>query len=174
MTSPAAVYPTGSLETRLSHDRVTLTLFLSGRVDTNSTGRLWRQALHILEQSRPAQVVVDASSVSYCDGAGVAFFVKLQQYQAETGSQVTIAELKEEFRGLLDLYGQIPRETPARKSTGSLSVVEQIGCAMIGIWRDVQVLLTFVGELIATLLRTARHPSLIRWSDAWLSAERVQ
>jgi len=34
-------------------------------------------------------------------------------------------------------------------------------------------LLTFVGELTVTLLRAARHPRLVRWSDAWLSAERV-
>lgn len=172
MTSAAAVHPTSSLETQVSHDRATLTFLITGRLDTNSTGRLWRQALHVLEQSRPTQVVIDASSVSYCDGAGVAFFVKLQQHQAETGGQVTIRGLKEEFRRLLDLYGQIPRETTGKRRE-SLLVIEQIGHGMIGIWQDVQVLLTFVGELMATLFRAARHPSLVRWSDAWLSAERA-
>jgi phospholipid/cholesterol/gamma-HCH transport system permease protein len=173
MNSATAVHPTGSLETRLSHDRATLTFLITGRLDTNSTGRLWRQAFHVLEQSRPSQVVIDASSVSYCDGAGVAFFVKLQQHLAETGGQVTIRGLREEFRRLLDLYGQIPRDTLAGKPRESLSVVEQIGHGMIGIWQDIQVLLTFVGELMATLFRAALHPSLVRWSDAWLSAERA-
>ena len=41
----------------------------------------------ILDQSKPIQVVIDASDVSYCDGAGVAFFVKLQQYQAAIGGR---------------------------------------------------------------------------------------
>lgn len=173
MTSANALHPTASLETRVSRDRATLTLLLTGRLDTNSIGRLWREALHALEQSRPAQVVIDASSVSYCDGAGVVLFFKLQQYQVESGGQVTIGGLKEEFRRLFDLYGQIPRETPTGKPRESLSVVEQIGHGMIGIWQDVQILLTFVGELMATLFRAARHPSLVRWSDAWLSAERA-
>ena len=173
MTRVAAVHPTGSLETRLSPDRTTLTLLITGHIDTNSTGRLWRQALHVLEQSKPVQVVIDASAVNYCDGAGVAFFVKLQQHQAGTGGQVTIRGLKEEFRRLLDLYGHIPIERPTGKQRESLSLVEQIGHFTIGIWQDVQVLLTFVGELMATLLRAARHPRLVRWSDAWLSAERA-
>ena len=108
MTRVAAVHPTGSFETRLSPDRATLTLLITGDIDTNSTGRLWRQVLHVLEQSRPVEVIIDASEVNYCDGAGVAFFVKLQQHQAGTGGQVTIRGLKEEFRRLLDLYGDIP------------------------------------------------------------------
>jgi phospholipid/cholesterol/gamma-HCH transport system permease protein len=129
--------------------------------------------VHILEQSRPPQVVIDAWSVSYCDGAGVAFFVKLQQYGAETGGPVTIRGLKEEFRRLLDLYGHIPVEMPTGKRHESLSVAEQVGHATIGIWQDVQALLTFIGELVATVFRAAWHPSLVRWSDAWLSAERA-
>ncbi len=173
MNGAATVHPTGSLETRLSHDRAILTLLITGHIDTNSTGRLWRQALHVLEQSRPVEVVIDASDVSYCDGAGAAFFVKLQQHQAGTGGHVTIRGLKEEFRRLLDLYGDVPREAPTGKHREPLSLVEQVGHFTIGIWQDVQVLLTFVGELMAALLRAARHPRLVRWSDAWLSAERA-
>ena len=173
MTRVAAVHPTGSFETRLSPDRAILTLLITGHIDTNSTGRLWSQVLHVLEQSRPVEVVIDASDVSYCDGAGAAFFVKLQQHQAGTGGHVTIRGLKEEFRRLLDLYGDVPRETPTGKHREPLSLVEQVGHFTIGIWQDVQVLLTFVGELMAALLRAARHPRLVRWSDAWLSAERA-
>ena len=173
MTPVAAVHPTGSFETRLSPDRTTLTLLITGDIDTNSTGRLWRQALHDLEQSKPVQVIIDASAVNYCDGAGVAFFVKLQQHQAAIGGQVTIRGLKEEFRHLLDLYGDIPLERPTGKHREPLSLVEQVGHFTIGIWQDVQVLLTFVGELMAMLLRAARHPRQVRWSDAWLSAERA-
>ena len=173
MNGAATVHPTGSLETRLSHDRAILTLLITGHIDTNSTGRLWRQALHVLEQSRPVEVVIDASDVSYCDGAGAAFFVKLQQHQAGTGGHVTIRGLKEEFRRLLDLYGDVPREASTGKHGEPLSLVEQVGHFTIGIWQDVQVLLTFVGELMAALLRAARHPRLVRWSDAWLSAERA-
>jgi phospholipid/cholesterol/gamma-HCH transport system permease protein len=146
---------------------------MTGRLDANTTGRLWREAQHILEQSKPIRVVIDASEVNYCDGAGVAFIVKLQQYQARTGGDVTIHGLQEEFRRLLDIYGQISIEPPPGRRLEPLSVVEQVGQAALGVWQDVQTLLTFVGELTVTLLRAARRPRLVRWSDAWLSAERV-
>lgn len=173
MVTAASAHQAGSFETRVSSDRTTLTLLLTGRLDANTTGRLWREALHILEQSNPIQVVIDASEVSYCDGAGVAFIVKLQQYQARTSGDVTIHGLQEEFRRLVDIYGQISIEPPPGRRREPLSLVEQVGQAALGVWQDVQTLLTFVGELTVTLLRAARRPRLVRWSDAWLSAERV-
>jgi phospholipid/cholesterol/gamma-HCH transport system permease protein len=173
MATAASVHQAGSFETRISNDRATLTLLLTGRLDANTTGRLWREAQHIFEQSKPIRVVIDASEVSYCDGAGVAFIVKLQQYQARTGGDVTIHGLQEEFRRLLGIYGQISIDPPPGRRREPLSVVEQVGHAALGVWQDVQTLLTFVGELTVTLLRAARHPRLVRWSDAWLTAERV-
>ena len=173
MATAASVHQAGSFETRISNDRATLTLLLKGRLDANTTGRLWREAQHIFEQSKPIRVVIDASEVSYCDGAGVAFIVKLQQYQARTGGDVTIHGLQEEFRRLLSIYGQISIDPPPGRRREPLSVVEQVGHAALGVWQDVQTLLTFVGELTVTLLRAARHPRLVRWSDAWLTAERA-
>jgi phospholipid/cholesterol/gamma-HCH transport system permease protein len=173
MVTAASAHQAGSFETRVSSDPTTLTLLLTGRLDANTTGRLWREALHILEQSNPIRVVIDASEVSYCDGAGVAFIVKLRQYQERTGGDVAIHGLQEEFRRLVDIYGQISIEPPPGRRREPLSVVEQVGQAALGVWQDVQTLLTFVGELTVTLLRAARRPRLVRWSDAWLSAERV-
>jgi phospholipid/cholesterol/gamma-HCH transport system permease protein len=173
MATAASAHQAGSFETRLSNDRATLTLLLTGRLDAHTTGRLWREAQHIFEQSKPIRVVIDASEVSYCDGAGVAFIVKLQQYQARTGGDVTIHGLQEEFRRLLAIYGQISIDPPPGRRREPLSVVEQVGHAALGVWQDVQTLLTFVGELTVTLLRAARHPRLVRWSDAWLTAERA-
>ena len=173
MATAASAHQAGSFETRVSHDRATLTLLMTGRLDANTIGRLWREAQHILDQSKPIRVVIDASDVSYCDGAGVAFIVKLQQYQAHTGGDLTIHGLQEEFRRLLDIYGQISIEPPPGRRREPLSVVEQFGQAALGVWQDVQTLLTFVGELTVTVLRAVRHPRLVRWSDAWLIAERA-
>jgi phospholipid/cholesterol/gamma-HCH transport system permease protein len=173
MATAASSHQAGSFETRVSSDRATLTFLLTGRLDANTTGRLWREAQHIFEQSKPIRVVIDASEVSYCDGAGIAFLVKLQQNQTRTGGDVTIHGLQEEFRRLLDIYGQIALASPPGRRREPLSVVEQVGHAAFGVWQDLQTLLTFVGELTVTLLRAARHPRRVRWSDAWLAAEQV-
>ena len=173
MATAASAHQAGLFETRVSSDRTTLTLLMRDRLDANTTGKLWRDAQHLLEQSNPIRVVIDASEVSYCDGAGVAFIVKLQHYQARTGGEVTIHGLREEFRRLLDIYGQISIAPPPGRRRERLSVVEQVGYAALGLWQDVQTVLTFVGELTVALLRAARLPRLVRWADAWLIAERV-
>src|SRR6476646_1903537 len=101
MATAASTHQAGSFRTRVSSDRATLTLLMTGRLDANTTGRLWRDAQHILEHSNPIGVVIDASEVSHCDGAVVAFIGTLQQDQARIGSDVTIHGLREEFRRLL-------------------------------------------------------------------------
>ncbi len=126
----------------------------------------------MLSQGKPRRLVIDASGVSYCDGAGVAFLIDLQQLQIRTGGDATIQGLQEEFRRLLDIYGDISINRPPGRRREPLSIIEQVGKAAVELWRDLQALLTFVGELALTLLRAARHPRLVRWKDAWLVAEQ--
>lgn len=173
MISVAAAQRVGSLDVRVSNDDGTLTFIMTGRWDSDTTGRWWRRGRQLLSESNPRRVVIDASEVSYCDGAGVAFLVDLEQSQARTGGEVVIRGLQEEFQRLLDIYGHIPRERPPERRREALSFIERIGEAAVGLWQDFRALLTFVGELAVTLLRAARQPSLVRWRDAWLAVEQA-
>jgi phospholipid/cholesterol/gamma-HCH transport system permease protein len=173
MTLDAATHRAGSLTAERMGGNGTLTLVFAGRLDMNSTGSVWRDAQRVLQEQPPVQVVVEASGVSYCDGAGIALLVKLRQHQASLGGTLTISGLQEEYRRLLDIYGQISRAPLPGPRREPLSFVEQVGQAGVGLWHDVQVLLTFAGELAMTLLRAARHPRLVRWRDAWLVAEQA-
>jgi phospholipid/cholesterol/gamma-HCH transport system permease protein len=162
-----------SLDTRHSPESGTLTLIMTGRWDSDTTGTWWHHGQRMLAQSKPRRVVIDASGVSYCDGAGVAFLVDLQQWQARTGGDFAIQGLPEEFRRLLDIYGRISIDRPTGRRREVLSLVERVGEAAVRLWQDVHALLSFVGELALTLLRAARHPGLVRWRDAWLVAEQA-
>ncbi len=173
MTTTADTRSIGWLDTELSPDGGTLTLIMAGRWGSDTTGRWWGSGQQILAQAKPIRVVIDASQMSYCDGAGVAFMVDLQQRQARTGGEVVIQGLQEEFRRLLDIYGGLSIEPPPKRSRETLSLVERVGQAAVGLWQDVKALLTFVGELTVALLRAARHPRLLRWRDAWLAAEQA-
>jgi phospholipid/cholesterol/gamma-HCH transport system permease protein len=170
--TPAAEASINSLDARRSSDGGTLTLIMTGRWDSDTTGKWWQRGQQMLSQGKPRRLVIDASGVSYCDGAGVAFLIDLQQLQIRTGGDATIQGLQEEFRRLLDIYGRISIEPPPGRRREPLSIIEQVGKAAVELWRDLQALLTFVGELALTLLRAARHPRLVRWKDAWLVAEQ--
>jgi len=171
MTS-AADASLNSLDVRRSSDGGTLTLIMTGRWDSDTTGKWWDRGQRILTQGKPRRLVIDASGMSYCDGAGVAFLMDLQQLQIRTGGDAAIQGLQEEFRRLLDIYGRISIEPPPGRRREPLSIIEQVGKATAELWRDLQTLLTFVGELAVMLLRAARRPRLVRWRDAWLSAEQ--
>ena len=168
----AAEASLNSLDARRSSDGGTLTLIMTGRWDSDTTGKWWQRGQQMLTQGKPRRLVIDASGVSYCDGAGVAFLIDLQQLQIRTGGDAVIQGLQEEFRRLLDIYGHISIERPPGRRREPISTIEQVGKAAVELWRDLQALLTFVGELALTLLRAARHPRLVRWKDAWLVAEQ--
>src|SRR4029078_5950020 len=52
-------------------------LSLSGRLDATTIRRVWAEARNAIAAAIGRPVVVDASKVDYCDGAGIALIVDL-------------------------------------------------------------------------------------------------
>src|SRR4029450_10551983 len=52
-------------------------------------------------------------------------------------------------------------------------VVEEIGAAAFGVWRDIRRQGEFVGEASAALAHAATHPATVRWKDVWRICERA-
>ena len=50
----------------------TLKLIIAGRLDAETTGTIWRRAVSNVKAANTTNVVVDASGIEYCDGAGIA------------------------------------------------------------------------------------------------------
>jgi phospholipid/cholesterol/gamma-HCH transport system permease protein len=163
----------GSMHVHISSGGDTLTLVLSGRLDMDTTGSLWRDTQRILQQSPVPRVVMDMSGVSYCDGAGIAFIDGFRQHQTSLGGELSVLGLDEKFRRLLDIYSQLSIHPPLKHVRESLSIVEQIGRAAFKVWQDCRVLVAFTGELAVTVVRAARSPRRIRWQDTWLVAEQA-
>ena len=159
----------GALEGHFSPDGA-LVLSIIGHLDTASTGHAWRHALQLLNQHQPKRLIVDASRLTYCDGAGAALLLELRRRQQSRREMYEIRSLAPAYQALLDLYGRWENQRP-ETLTSAESPFEQIGRATVGIWNDVIVLIAFVGQLSAALSRAARHPRLVRWKDAFVTAE---
>jgi phospholipid/cholesterol/gamma-HCH transport system permease protein len=147
-----------------------LILSINGSLDSTSTGSAWRHALRLLQEHQPQRLIIDASHLTYCDGAGAALLLELQRRQETRRRRYEIQSLDPAYHALLDLYGRGETQRPEPLSQAD-SPVEQIGRATAAIWNDVVVLIAFVGELYASLARAARHPGLVRWKDALHTAE---
>lgn len=172
MTTSESPLP-GSMKIRISSEGDTLTLVLSGCLDMNTTGSLWRKTQRLLQQSQVSRVVMDMSGVSYCDGAGIAFIDRFRQHQTSLGGELSVIGLAEKFRRLLDIYGQLGIHPPLKHVRETLSLVEQIGKGALKVWQDCRTLVAFTGELAVTVVKAARHPRRIRWQDTWLVAEQA-
>ncbi|WP_447601143.1 ABC transporter permease [Nitrospira sp. Nam80] len=143
---------------------------ITGSLDSRTTGRAWRDALRLLQQASPRRLVVDASRLTYCDGAGAALLLELRRRQQDRGGSYEIQSLGPAYQALLDLYGRSDDQNP-EPPTPAVSLVEQIGRAAVTLWDDMVLLIAFVGELCVALGRAVRRPRLVRWKDAFLTAE---
>jgi phospholipid/cholesterol/gamma-HCH transport system permease protein len=149
-----------------------LRLIFTGQLDAATTGTVWRRAATEVTKANAKGVVVDASGIDYCDGAGIALLVHLRNLQKRIGGTLQIDGLRPEFASLLD--DSVPESPAEPTSTRShRGLVEEIGEGVVEIWRDIQILVSFVGELSVALLRAAIHPRSIRWRDAFAIAEVV-
>jgi phospholipid/cholesterol/gamma-HCH transport system permease protein len=139
----------------------TLSFVLSGRLDAESTGTVWREAFQALGRSKARLRAIDASGIDYCDGAGIGLLVELRR---RGGPEVEIRGLAGQFRPLLELFPPLPGE-PLHREPVKPSLPEEVGRATMAVARDMGRQITFIGELFSALGGALVRPRGIRWSD---------
>ena len=146
-------------------------LAIDGRLDSDGTGQIWRDVTDSVAAAQVANVVLDAAGVDYCDGSGIALLAHLRELQARSGGELTVEGLRPEFQQMLEGWapGDLARLGGGPRETSSLAA--EIGEAAVEVWRDIQALISFVGELTAALGFAALHPRSVRWRDAFRIAE---
>jgi phospholipid/cholesterol/gamma-HCH transport system permease protein len=147
-------------------------LYLAGRLDSESTARLWREAMELTQGTRSGHLIVDASAVEFCDGAGAGLLLALRERQGSAGGSFELRDLRDDFRQILELL-EPGEQAGSEHVAPGLSFIGGIGRAALQIVADLRALVVFVGELTVMLARAARHPSQIRWRDAFIVAERA-
>jgi phospholipid/cholesterol/gamma-HCH transport system permease protein len=166
--------PTNSVRFRGGEKRNgTLNIAIEGRLDSDSTGKIWREATKVVRDAKAHNVKLDAASIDYCDGSGIALLIYLRQQQQNAGGTLDVDGLRPEFQELLDDWSQGGNETAPSKADASTRIVEEVGHATVEVWRDIRVLVSFVGELGVALVAAVRHPASIRWHDTIRVAEEV-
>jgi phospholipid/cholesterol/gamma-HCH transport system permease protein len=149
----------GALELREEGDA--LFFILSGRLDAQSIGQLWRQAFDGYDRKKPKRISIDATKVDYCDGAGIGLIVELRRRQ---GQDAEVRGLAPQFRPLLDLFPfEAPGPEPVRPRP--LSVPVEVGRGTYGILKDLRTQIAFTGELLVTGAKALVRLGDLRWQD---------
>lgn len=146
-------------------------LALSGRLVADTIPAIWRDALAAVRATPAQAVVVDASGVTFCDGAGIALIVDL--LRQERAGVVEIANLDPAFAALLAQYDPKTLEHDLDPEPARRPAVEEIGRVAYAAFRDLRTQVEFVGRSSAALWSAILHPSTVRWREVWLISERV-
>jgi phospholipid/cholesterol/gamma-HCH transport system permease protein len=155
----------------LDQDRVCLVI--KGRLDVETTGSLWRKILKTIAGTKPRELLVDASQIEYCDGAGIGLLLELTQTQKQNNRRIQITGLNPDFQPLMKLFdpGQAIELPPKRASLAQR--IESLGEKTARLLQDVKAQISFIGEAFVKLLSTLIHPRSLRWRDTFLIAEKA-
>ncbi len=146
-------------------------LVLTGRLDVESTARLWSEALAVARAARGRPLVVDAAGVDYCDGSGAALLAALEHEAGQGGGGFALRGLRDDLRRLVALVAPGPPhgEAPARPAP----VIARLGRATLAALADGRRFVAFVGETVLALAFVLRHPGKLRLGETLLVAERA-
>lgn len=172
MTLSAYTGSRGTLQIIVAND-TQLTLALSGRLDSTTTGPLWREAMAALDRKNLLNVTIDAAGITYCDGAGIALLVAIRLRRAHQNGQFTVTGLSDTVKRMLRPYDDWMPETSQPSRPNSLSFVCMVGAATFKIGEQFYTLIGLVGELTAALGRSICNPRLVRWKDVLELSQRV-
>lgn len=162
--------PSSSIHTSMIAPGV-LGVKIIGRLDSMSTGNIWRETNLELDKTSPKQVIVDASEIEYCDGSGIGYLFELRQRQEKGGGGLEIRGLQAEFQQLLDLFDPSEFEESPEIQPGPIGFFEKIGRSTCRICEEAYTFLEFLGEAAVAMAKALLNPKQVRWKDAFLVAE---
>jgi phospholipid/cholesterol/gamma-HCH transport system permease protein len=151
----------------------TLRIIIEGRLDSSTTGTIWRSATDSVAAAKAPTVLLDASKIDYCDGSGIALLIQMRDRQRRSGGYFEFRGLRPELHTLVEDWE--PRDFTAAEDqvAEATSLIEEIGRSVAEIWHDIHNLVIFVGELASALGQAALKPRIARWRDTLRIAEAV-
>jgi phospholipid/cholesterol/gamma-HCH transport system permease protein len=150
-----------------------LKLIINGRLDSSSTGKIWREALLSIDKSLPERVIVDASGIDYCDGTGIGFLFNLQLKQVQRGGMFEIQGLSGEFQQLFDQFKPSDFVQAEMEEPKASNIFVNVGRETIDIFHGITANISFLGEMMVALFHAMLNPKSVRWKDFLITAELI-
>ena len=140
------------------------TIFLlRGRLDAVGGGRIWKEAVTLVEKEKPSRLILDGAGVTYCDVAGIGLLIDLKAHQEEQEGAFEIRNFPAKYFHLLELFPPSVIHDQGREAHGRASLPEEVGSAAAGFGRNIRNTIGFIGELSAALFYSLTHPGKGVW-----------
>lgn len=146
---------------------------IQGILDINSTPRIWEETDQILHREKFSKIIIDANGIHDCEGVGIALLFHYKRVAKHLKRDLEIQGLEKKFEDLLNLFTHEKEQRSLVNFQDNWSTPEKIGFHTVRLWEDTQFIINFIGESVALLFVSFRHPSKIKWVDVLKIAENA-
>jgi phospholipid/cholesterol/gamma-HCH transport system permease protein len=146
-------------------------VLMNGNVNVYSLGGVWTQVRDSQDvwlkqgDGKSKSLTLDASKVTFLDGAGIAFLIGLEEAQTTSGAKFDVVGLDPRYEPLLTEFNPIGNLFPVPVVKPKRSFVVSTGMATQNLIDDAVGLISFTGHLAADLAWSIRYPKQVRWGD---------
>jgi len=148
-------------------------LRLAGRLNAHTLGQVWDTATGAVRDASPGGLVIDATDLTYCDGAGAGLFAELRKRSAQQSIRFDIVGLQDEMRALLDSTALDDPSAAILKPPPAIGWVSLVGDSTAAVLDDLVAMISFVGEVTRALLWAITHPHKVRVRDTVMVAQKL-
>jgi phospholipid/cholesterol/gamma-HCH transport system permease protein len=141
------------------------TLCLAGRLDAAVAARWWRSIETMFRRGSVSELSVEASELSYCDGAGIALIQGLRSGWLTGGRAATISGLREDLAARLDSFTEADYRQFRPQPHRDTGLFEEVGNNVAVFAADLREQATFLGAIVAAFGSVIVRPKLLRWAE---------
>lgn len=154
-------------------EKGTLNLSINGRLDSNTTGRIWSEVMLAVKNTSPEAILIEAGGLNYCDGTGIALLFDLKLMQVRKGGKFEIRNLADGFQQLLDQFKTSEFIEAGIEKPKSTNLFEDVGRATFGMLQEIYSIISFLGQIVICLFSVIINPQHVRWKDVFVTAELI-
>ena len=157
------------------HEQADVTIIeLAGRMALADMRSLMSDLLSIPVEGISRRISVDLAGVDYLDSAGALALIELQNRARALSIPIDLLNVSKKDHGMLSLIDrEVLLQPPLRPAVIRSPIVENLGELARKQYRDIQEILSFVGELITALTYCLVHPRMVRWADVSFYMKRA-
>jgi phospholipid/cholesterol/gamma-HCH transport system permease protein len=140
-------------------------LSLSGRIEVGNLHLFLSETDALINQMTPRKLMMNLSDLEYLDSAGALGLLELEDKARARSISFQfdhVSERAKKIMGLVNLKALAMKPLANEKKS---NLIEQIGDGSLKIFNDFVSIITFLGDLLASLIYSFRRPRSVRWED---------
>ena len=151
-----------------------ITLCISGRIVLENIDEAMSEIRLALGKMFPAKLTADLSGIDYLDTAGAMILLQLESQADARSIPFEFVRMTQKTKGIMNLIdSKTLAEPPLMPKSKPSGILEQAGVASLALFKDIVLVVTFLGELLFALAHCMMHPRSVRWGDVLLYMKRA-